>query len=58
MKNKSNEIERKEEKLEAILLEGINSGLPTPLTRDDFEAIRKRGVERVKSKTEKIPHQK
>jgi len=41
---------RQERKLEALLLEGLQSGKATPLTRADFEAIKQRGVQRVKNK--------
>ncbi len=42
--------ERQERKLETLLLEGINSGEPTALTKDDFEKIKQRGLERLKAK--------
>lgn len=40
--------ERRERKLEDLLLEGIHSGKPTPLTKKDFEAIKERGLNRLK----------
>jgi hypothetical protein len=52
MKIQKNKKAQEERKLEDLILEGINSGLPTPLTHDDFEAIQERGFERVKSKAE------
>lgn len=42
--------QRQERKLETLLIEGLNSGEATPLTKADFEAIRQRGLERLKSK--------
>ncbi len=42
--------QRQERKLEALLLEGLESGKATPLTKADFEAIKRRGIERLKSK--------
>jgi antitoxin ParD1/3/4 len=42
--------ERQERKLETLLLEGINSGEPTALTKDDFEKIKQRGLERLQAK--------
>jgi antitoxin ParD1/3/4 len=44
--------QRQERKLEALLLEGLESGKATPLTKKDFEAIRERGIERLKNKAE------
>ena len=41
---------RQERKLEALLLEGLESGKSTPFTKDDFEAIKQRGLERLKNK--------
>ena len=43
--------ERKERKLESLLLEGLESGAATPLTKADFETIKQRGLERLKNKT-------
>lgn len=42
--------ERQERKLESLLLEGLESGDATPLTKADFEDIKKRGLERIKNK--------
>jgi len=42
---------RQERKLEALLLEGLESGEATPLTRKDFEEIKRRGIERINNKT-------
>lgn len=39
--------ERKERRLESLILEGIQSGKPTPFTRSDLEAIKERGVRRI-----------
>jgi antitoxin ParD1/3/4 len=41
---------RQERKLEVMLLEGINSGDFTPLTKADFEAIKERGLKRLRIK--------
>ena len=40
--------ERQERKLEAMLIEGIESGPTTPLTLADFEDIKRRGLARLK----------
>ena len=40
--------QRKVRKLETLLLEGLESGDAIPLTRSDFEKIKKRGLERLK----------
>jgi antitoxin ParD1/3/4 len=42
--------QRQERKLEALLLEGLESGKATPFTKADFEAIKERGLERLKNK--------
>lgn len=42
--------QRQERQLEALLLKGLQSGEATPLTRADFEAIKRRGLERLKDK--------
>lgn len=42
---------RQERKLEALLLEGIQSGTASPLTKEDFKAIRERGLKRLKNNT-------
>ena len=39
--------------LEALLLEGISSGKATPFTKADFEAIKQRGLARLKTKSAK-----
>jgi antitoxin ParD1/3/4 len=44
---------RQERKLEALLLEGLESGKATPFTKADFEAIKQRGLERLKAKAKK-----
>ncbi len=41
---------RQERRLETLLLEGLESGKATPLTKSDFQAIKRRGIERLKSK--------
>lgn len=40
---------REEAKLEAMLLQGLESGDATPFTKEDFEDIKKRGLERLKN---------
>lgn len=42
--------QRQERKLEALLLEGLESGEATPLTKADFTEIKKRGLECLKNK--------
>jgi antitoxin ParD1/3/4 len=44
---------RDERKLEALILEGLNSGEPTPFTKEDIDAIRKRGLERLRQRQAK-----
>lgn len=44
---------RQRQKLEALLLEGLESGEAAPLTRSDFEEIKRRGIERIKNKKKK-----
>ena len=45
--------ERRERKIEDLLLEGINSGESTPLTKTDFEKIKERGLKRLQQKLNK-----
>ena len=42
---------RQERRLEILLLKGIQSGDATSLTKADFEAIKERGLKRLKAKT-------
>ena len=42
--------QRQERRLEALLLEGLESGKATAFTKADFEAIKRRGIERLKDK--------
>lgn len=44
--------QRKSRQLETLLLEGLESGKATPFTKADFEAIKQRGLERLKKKAE------
>ena len=37
-------------KLDALIAEGLGSGDFTPLTHQDFEEIKKRGLERIKAR--------
>lgn len=39
--------ERKQRRLDELILEGLSSGPSTPLTTADFEEIRRRGMERI-----------
>lgn len=41
---------RHERRLEQLLLEGLRSGEATPLTKADMEAIKQRGLRRLKNK--------
>lgn len=41
---------RQEKRFEALLLEGLESGQATRLTKADFEAIKQRGLEHLKNK--------
>ncbi len=45
--------QRQERKLEILLLEGLESGKATPFTKADFDAIKKRGLERLKDKAKR-----
>lgn len=42
--------ERRERGLEDLLLEGLRSGVATPLNGSDFESIKERGLKRLKSR--------
>lgn len=42
--------QRQEQKLESLLLEAVESGDFSPLTKTDFEDIKQRGVERLKNR--------
>ncbi len=56
MDNDTNEYltekEKQEQKLEALLLEGLESGEPTPLTHLDFDEIKNRVAARLKAKSD------
>ena len=44
-------LDRKnEERLEKLLLEGLDSGPATPMTREDWDEIKQRGLERIQRK--------
>ncbi len=45
--------ERQARKLEALILEGINSGQSTPLDKASFEKIKERGLKRIQQRTRK-----
>jgi antitoxin ParD1/3/4 len=42
--------QKEEERLEKLLLEAIESGPATPMTKKDWEAIKQRGLERIQKK--------
>ncbi len=44
---------RQERRLEALLLEGLESGKATRFTKADFEAIKQRGLKRLKNKAKR-----
>jgi antitoxin ParD1/3/4 len=41
---------KEEEQLEKLLLQALESGPATPMTKQDWEAIRNRGLARIKAK--------
>jgi antitoxin ParD1/3/4 len=41
---------KEEERLEKLLLEGLESGQPSPMTTKDWEAIKERGLARIQAK--------
>ena len=45
--------ERQARKLEALILEGLSSGESTPLTKEDFERIKERGINRIQKRNRK-----
>jgi len=45
--------ERQTRKLETLLIEGLQSGEATPLTKDDFEVLKQRGLARLQKRIEK-----
>jgi len=45
--------ERQEKKMDALLIEGLNSGESTPLTKEDFERIKERGMKRLRERAKK-----
>lgn len=45
--------QRQEQKLEAMLLEAVESGDYTPLVKTDFEKIKERGLARLKNRIKK-----
>lgn len=44
------EMKKQQQKLEALLLEALESGKATAFTRADFDEIKKRGMARSKAK--------
>ena len=51
-KDSESEKKKQEQILEALLLEGLESGKATPLTHLDFDEIRNRGTLRLKTKSD------
>ena len=45
--------QRQEQKLESMLLEAVENGDFSPLTKTDFEKIKQRGIERLKNRVKK-----
>ncbi len=45
--------ERQARKLEALILEGMNSGESTSLTKEDFEKIKERGIKRLQQRVKR-----
>ena len=45
--------QRQEQKLETLLLEAVESGNFSPLTKTDFEEIKNRGLKRLKNRVKK-----
>ncbi len=45
--------QRQEQKLEALLLESVEAGDFSPLTKADFEKIKQRGLQRLKNRVKK-----
>jgi antitoxin ParD1/3/4 len=45
--------QRQEQKLEALLLESVEAGDFSPLTKMDFEKIKQRGLQRLKNRVKK-----
>ena len=52
LKTPSREYQKRqaEARLEFLMIEGINSGPATPMTRQDWQTIRKRGLVRLQKK--------
>lgn len=44
---------KEQERVEALLLEALESGEPTKMTKADWEKIRREGLARLKAKTRK-----
>ncbi len=45
--------QRRERKLEDLLLEGLHSGKSSPLFKKDFESIKERGLKRLRAGTKR-----
>ena len=45
--------ERQERKIETLILKGLDSGDTTPLTKEDFERIKERGIKRLQQSAKK-----
>ena len=48
------EKENEEQQLEALLLEGLESGDFTPMRHADFEAIKERGLKLLENRVKKL----
>jgi antitoxin ParD1/3/4 len=50
---RQDEKRKAQEKLEAMLLEGVRSGDATPMTKEDWKEIREEAMERIKARRSK-----
>jgi len=50
---REDEKRRAQQKLETLLLEGVHSGKSTPLTKQDWEEIRREALARIKARKSK-----
>ena len=49
---RQDEKHKAQEKLEALLLEGVRSGAATPMTKDDWKEIREAALAKIKAQIE------
>lgn len=47
---KRRKSQEEQEEIEQRLLEALESGPPTPMTKEDWEGIKQRGIERIRQK--------